>query len=73
MTDYEIYSRLFLLKSNELKQDLVDYLDFLPDKQFSKEESKTKRIPKFGSAKGKFKMTSDFNEPIDHFKDYVPE
>jgi hypothetical protein len=31
-------------------------------------ESKT---PKFGSAKGKYKMSDDFDEPLDDFKDYM--
>ncbi len=31
-------------------------------------ESKT---PKFGSAKGKYKMSDDFDELLDDFKDYM--
>lgn len=31
-----------------------------------------KRIPKFGCAKGTFKMADDFDEPLDDFKDYMP-
>ena len=28
--------------------------------------------PKFGSAKGLFKMAEDFDEPLEDFKDYAP-
>ncbi len=29
------------------------------------------KTPKFGSAKGKYKMSDDFDEPLDDFKDYM--
>ena len=31
-----------------------------------------KPTPKFGSAKGLFKMTDDFDAPLEDFKDYAP-
>jgi len=34
-------------------------------------KSKKKVIPQFGSAKGKIKMSADFDEPLDDFKDYM--
>lgn len=34
--------------------------------------SKTKPYPKFGSAKGLIKMSDDFDEPLEAFKDYMP-
>lgn len=38
-------------------------------KLISIEQAKLKR--KLGTAKGKFKMTSDFDLPLDDFKDYI--
>ena len=66
-----IYSKIELLQSDELKKDLVLYLDFLLQKQFV-DNQPFKRIPKFGSAKGTFILSPDFNNPIDDFKDYMP-
>jgi len=31
-----------------------------------------KPVPKFGSAKGQIKMSDDFDEPLEDFKDYAP-
>ncbi len=71
MSDRMIHSKIELLQSDELKKDLVLYLDFLLQKQFV-EPQPTKRIPKFGSAKGTFILSPDFNDPIEDFKDYMP-
>ena len=70
MKDQEIYSKLFLLNSESLKQELLNFMDYLLTKQF--EEIQTKKIPQFGCAKGKFKMSNDFDEPLDHFDEYMP-
>jgi hypothetical protein len=73
MTDQQIYSKLFLLSSKQLKQELLNYLDYLLAKQSSQQQGATKKIPQFGCAKGKFRMSADFNAPIDHFNEYMPE
>jgi hypothetical protein len=65
-----IYSKLSLLSSEPLKQELIFYIDYLLNKQFT--ESGKKRKPQFGCAKGSFIMAPDFDEPIDDFKDYMP-
>ncbi|WP_375562499.1 DUF2281 domain-containing protein [Bernardetia sp. OM2101] len=70
MKDQEIYSKLFLLNSDNLKQELLNFMDYLLTKQFS--ETKTKKTPQFGCAKGKFRMSDDFDEPLDHFDEYMP-
>ena len=70
MKDQEIYSKLFLLNSENLKQELLNFMDYLLTKQFA--ETKTKKIPQFGCAKGKFRMSDDFDEPLDHFDEYMP-
>lgn len=32
----------------------------------------TRPYPKFGSAKGLIKMSNDFDEPLEDFKEYMP-
>ncbi|MCU0426341.1 MAG: DUF2281 domain-containing protein [Candidatus Kapabacteria bacterium] len=59
-----------MLQSDELKHDVMRYVEFLLAKQA---ETTTKRIPVFGSAKGMFQMSADFDEPLDDFNEYMPE
>ena len=70
MSNRVLYSKMQMLQSDDLKSDLLQYLEFLLAKQSN--ESK-KRIPVFGSAKGTFKMSADFDEPLDDFKEYMPQ
>ena len=70
MSNRVLYSKMQMLQSDDLKSDLLKYLEFLLTKQSN--ESK-KRIPVFGSAKGTFKMSADFDEPLDDFKEYMPQ
>jgi antitoxin (DNA-binding transcriptional repressor) of toxin-antitoxin stability system len=37
-----------------------------------KNQTRKKRCPQFGSAKGLITMTDDFDAPLEHFKDYMP-
>ena len=53
---------------NELKKEVSDFVAFL--KQKSKARKKIKER-KFGYAKGFFKMSPDFDEPLDDFKEYM--
>jgi len=48
--------------------EVIDFIEFLLSK--NKKEFK-KNVPKFGSAKGKFKMSPDFDAPLDDFKEYM--
>ena len=70
MSNLLLYSKMQMLQSDDLKRDLLQYIEFLLTKQKAKNE---KRIPVFGSAKGTFKMSADFDESLDDFKDYMPE
>ncbi len=65
-----IYSKLSLLNSEPLKQELLYYIDYLLNRQFT--YAKDRRKPKFGCAKGSFILSSDFDEPLDDFKEYMP-
>jgi hypothetical protein len=49
-----------------MKSEVSNFIDFL----MSKSKKQTKQKPKFGSAKGMFKMKKNFDDPIDDFKDY---
>jgi len=69
-TEQLIYSKLSLLSSEPLKQELLFYIDYLLNRQFTKQE--TKRTRKFGCGKGMFVMSPDFDEPLDDFKEYMP-
>jgi len=67
MNGLSIYTKLESLPQN-LKQEVSDFVDFL----FEKSSKKPKKItPQFGSAKGKIKMSPDFDAPLDDFKDYM--
>jgi len=61
-----IIAKIQQISSEHLKQELMLFLDELLDKQLSK------RTPRFGCAKGTFKMSADFDEPLADFKDYIP-
>ncbi|WP_221394037.1 DUF2281 domain-containing protein [Dyadobacter sp. NIV53] len=67
MSDLTIHTKLETLPQ-ELKNEVNDFIDFLIQKSTKSEE---KIIPKFGSAKGKIKMSADFDAPLDDFKDYM--
>lgn len=71
MNEQLITSKIQQINSENLRQELLFFLDYLLTKQFS-DEKIVKRIPKFGCAKGTFKMADDFDEPLDDFKDYMP-
>jgi len=67
MNSLNLYSKLETLPTN-LKQEVSDFIDFLVERSSRKRK---KVIPQFGSAKGKIKMSPDFNEPLDDFKEYM--
>lgn len=71
MNEQLIASKIQQINSENLKQELLFFLDYLLAKQFTDKKIE-KRIPKFGCAKGTFKMADDFDEPLDDFKDYMP-
>ncbi|MCL4641768.1 type II toxin-antitoxin system VapB family antitoxin [Olivibacter jilunii] len=50
------------------QQEVEDFIDFILEKKVAKEK-KVKR--KLGLLKGKLSMDSDFDTPLDDFKDYM--
>ena len=67
MTDIQLYTKFSVLNPS-LKLEVNDFVDFLISKQ--KKELHHKQ-PVFGCAKGRFKISDDFNEPIEDMKDYM--
>jgi hypothetical protein len=53
-----------------LKKQVMNYIDFLFEKKHKKKAGKPK-TPRFGSCKGMFEMASDFDEPLEDFKEYM--
>jgi hypothetical protein len=51
-----------------LRKEVADFVEFLKNK--NKTKSKLK-VREFGYAKGKIKLTPDFDEPLDEFKNYM--
>jgi hypothetical protein len=69
MSDLSLYIRISSLPS-QLKTEISDYLDFLVSKRLNKRKQ-SNRHPKAGCMKGTFKMSADFDEPLDDFKEYM--
>ena len=67
MSDVQLYKKLKILKPS-LKAEVFDFVDFLLTKH-GKELKQRK--PQFGCAKGRFKMSADFDAPLDDLKEYM--
>ena len=74
MNSIAFYTKINSLPE-QLQKEAMDFIDFLFQKTFSKKEndikSNKKMFPKFGSSKGLYKMSPDFDEPLDDFKEYM--
>lgn len=51
-----------------LREEVSDFVEFLKKKTKTKSKLKARE---FGFAKGKIKLSSDFDAPLDEFKNYV--
>ena len=67
MDNILLYNKLANLPEN-MKAEVSNFIDFLLSK--NKPKKTTGNKPKFGSAKGAFKMKKNFDDPLDDFKDY---
>ncbi len=65
MDNTVLYSKLSNLTDN-MKVEVENFIDSL----LNNKKKPTKKKPRFGSAKGIFKMKNNFDEPIEDFKDY---
>ncbi len=67
MEHIELYSKINSLP-NDIKSEVNDFIDFLMTKR--KKKIKRKK-PIFGCAKGQIYVSSDFDKPLDDFKEYM--
>ncbi|WP_426326459.1 type II toxin-antitoxin system VapB family antitoxin [Pedobacter sp. R-06] len=67
MTDIQLYSQISSLPS-DLKKQVSDFVLSLKKKSKASKKLKERQ---FGYAKDFFKMTADFDEPLEDFKDYM--
>jgi len=68
--DNVLYSKIGMLYSAPLKQELASYVEYLLSKQIEKKENI--RARKLGCGKGMFVMSADFDQPLQDFKEYMP-
>ena len=72
MLNDSLYAKINLLPYQKMVE-VMDFIDFLLSKEQREKNSITeRRMPKFGCAKGKFKMAADFDAPLEDFNDYMP-
>jgi hypothetical protein len=70
MENQILYTKLSTLPE-DLKSEVSDFIDFLLSKAVKDKMTTSTPKPKFGSAKGMFKINPDFDEPLEDFKDYM--
>lgn len=76
MTEQTIYNQL-LHMPEQLKLEVLHYIQFLTtnyknNKTFELRQSATSgKRPVFGSAKGKYVLSPDFDEPLEDFNEYM--
>jgi len=51
-----------------LRDQVADFVEFLKNKTKTKSKLKSRE---FGYAKGKIKLSDDFDEPLDEFNNYM--
>ncbi len=69
MSDLSLYLKITELP-NSIKAEILHYMDFLLTKRIITKKKSIKH-PKAGCMKGTFKMSHDFDEPLDDFKEYM--
>lgn len=66
MSDLELFTEITSLPSN-LKEEVADFIAFLKHKTKTSNAIKERT---YGYAKGFFKMSDDFDEPLEAFEEY---
>lgn len=67
MTDSKLYIQISSLPE-VLKKEVLDFAKFLYDQKKNTQDIKSR---KFGYSKGFFKVSKNFNEPVEDFKEYM--
>ncbi len=63
----QIFLQQFAQMPENLRQEVVDFTEYLMMK-YKVAEKTPKKVAKFGSAKGKYILSPDFDEPTDNLK-----
>ncbi len=70
-----INNEMFVSKMNnlpeELKREVLDFMEYLIKKHKDKIRKESRKTPEFGSCKGLFIIPNDFDEPLEDFKEYM--
>jgi hypothetical protein len=69
MTEEKIILSQIQQLPEQLKQEVLHYIEFLQTKY--KEQNRKPKNRKAGSAKGKYKLSADFDAPLEDFKEYM--
>ena len=67
MNNTFLYTKISTLPSS-IQNEIMDYIEFLIQKYKPK---KVKNHPWAGCMQGTFKMSSDFDAPLEDFKEYM--
>ncbi len=70
MTNIALFNEISELPDN-LKEEVADFVGFLELKLKKDKEPTKPKKREFGIGKGAFVMSSDFDEPLEDFKDYM--
>ncbi len=70
MENLTLYNKLSSLP-DQMKSEVADFIDFLISKAKADKKDVAPPKPKFGSGKGMFTMSPDFDEPLEDFKEYM--
>lgn len=70
MTNIQLYKEIESLP-DDLKKELKEFVQHLKEKAKLSSDSKRIKVRRPGSLKGKIKMSADFDEPLEDFKEYM--
>lgn len=71
MTNEQVLIQEIHTLPENLKEEVLHFVQFLKQKQNIKSKPAKKRERKFGGAKGMFVMTEAFDEPLEDFAEYM--
>lgn len=70
MENIVLYNKINSMPA-KMKDEVLDFVEFLLEKNRQPKKGRKAKVPVFGSGKGFFEMQPDFDEPIEDFKDYM--
>ena len=70
MTEKLILSEIYQLPET-LKLEVLHFVTFLKEEYKQKHIEKVVNVRVFGKSKGRYKISPDFNAPLEDFKEYM--